>query len=90
MPQHVDATLPSLEWKFEPLAFDTYGAPAPDALSTLDNYAHILAWKAHIPVHLARRRIHQRLSFIIWSSTAEAIPCRDPTRDTASVPLSQI
>lgn len=42
----VDVALDPLDWKFEPLAFDVYRAPAKDAAPFLDNYAETPAAKA--------------------------------------------
>lgn len=68
----------ALNFKFVPLAFDTLGAPSAKTRSVIKDYAQQIAYRSSVPYETVKRRITQRISYAIWSSTASAILLRTP------------
>lgn len=70
---------PPLDWHFQPLSFDTLGAPSQSTLHVIHEHAKLIALRSSCTIASAQARIHQRLSFAIWSTVAAAILSRLPT-----------
>ena len=83
-----NCSAPVLDWHFQPLAFDTLGASSQCTLQVIDTHAKLMALRNSCTTATAKSRIHQRISFAIWSSVAAAILSRLPTHEAdLSYPL---
>lgn len=65
---------------FYPIAFDTYGTPAPETSVYIREIAQAIARRSGAPLHLCLRRIYKHTSFAVWATTAQSILIRDPAR----------
>ena len=78
-----NAPLPTLDWHFVPLAFDTLGAPSARTTGVLETLSHRIARRTSTTYGSAKLRLSQRISFAIWSSVASATLAQMPYHDVA-------
>ena len=85
-----DDPIPPLDWKFVPLAFDTYAAPSALATTFIEEHARKIAYRTSALYAHAKQNIEQCISYSIWSSIAEAILSRLPSGAAVRRNLQQV
>ena len=74
-----DAGIPTLNWHFEAISFDTLGACSSHTMAVIETLALKISHRSHCAYGTAKLRLQQRISYAIWSSVATAILARMPS-----------
>lgn len=72
------ADFPPFVFKFQPLAFDTLGAPAPQLVDIVRHHPKLISFRSDSAFAQAETHIWEKLSLAIWSSVAAAAFARTP------------
>ena len=75
-----------LGFRFIPLAFDSLGTPSEKSAVVIDEYAEKTALRNGTSTGSVKCKIHQKISYAIWSTCAAAILGRAPQHSEVEHP----
>ena len=75
----IEAEIPTLNWQFDAISFDTHGACSAHTMTLIEALALKISHCSHRAYGAVNLRLQQRISYAIWSAVATAILARMPS-----------